>query len=513
MTPIVSNAPAPRLTQPWHGSWWLPAAAVLLAMLYLPTLGTRFDFIDDGNLVYPAAPMPPSERLALAWSKVVANYEHLGPFRPVLWAHWELAAELFRGNELLWRSARLAWLTLAAAMLLWLLVELGVSRPAAFLAAAVAMWNPYRNEIWTSLTLAEGVAMPYAVLALVCARRALKSGRPWLWDLAGTIAVLMALGCKNTFAAIVPAQILLRFASDGLSLREGWQRHGRRALLLGLTLLAPLIHYVYFKLNWHAGQYAPSGPSLAQLERLLRGLKGGIAVDFLGAGLALAALALLVRGRASLELLRRHRAAVLAGLLLVGAGVAIYLPMNAMSGRYTMPGIWGLDLLIAVLLTGLLQCGPARLPRLAWGVLAVGLLVVMGSSVDKQFKFQARARLLWQALETVELEVPNGAALAWVCGDSLHGELGDEEGIHFLWHLHARGRTDLSLALVNQAGQTLRRVELSPSDREPSIWVMPGPDGAPVGWQVRRLSVESWRDRHFECWLAQRARAVGVARH
>ena len=35
--------------------WWIPAGGLLLAALYLPTLATPFDFIDDGNLVYPAA--------------------------------------------------------------------------------------------------------------------------------------------------------------------------------------------------------------------------------------------------------------------------------------------------------------------------------------------------------------------------------------------------------------------------------------------------------------------------
>ena len=515
MTTIASSSHEPA----WPGRWWLPIAALLLAMLYLPTLGTRFDFIDDGNLVYPAAPMPLGERVGVAWDKVVANYEHLGPFRPVLWAHWELSAELFRGSELAWRSARLLWCALAAGMLLWLLVELRLPRLAALLATAVAMWNPYRNEIWTSLTLAEGVAMPYAIFALVCARRALLGRRPWAWDLAGAVAVLLALGCKNTFAALVPAQIVLRFASDGLSLREGWQRHGRRALLLGLTLLAPAIHYVYFKLNWHPGQYAPPGSSLAQLNRLLGGLKGGIALDFLGAGLGLAWLAQLARGRASLEVPRRHRTALLAGSVLIVTGMVVYLPMGVMSGRYTMPGIWGLDLLVAVLLAGLLECGATRLARLAWGLFAVGLLVVMASSVDRQFKFQARARLLWQALEVVERELPAGAGLAWMCGASFQGELGDEEGIHFLWHLHARGRTDLRLALVNRDGLVLGRVELSPSDGEPVYRIAPVA-AALKGWRARRLSAESWRDRHFECWLGEKekagprgARTVGVVRH
>src|SRR5207302_9740169 len=156
-------------------------------------------------------------------------------------------------------------------MFLWLLRELRLPPLAALAVGAVVMWNPYRNEIWTSLTLAEGVAMPYALLALVCARRATGSPRAWAWDLAGAGAVLMALGCKNTFAALVPAQVLLRALPDGATLREGWRQHGRRALLLSVTLAAPIVHFVWFKLNWHPGQYAPQGPSLTQLGRMLRG--------------------------------------------------------------------------------------------------------------------------------------------------------------------------------------------------------------------------------------------------
>jgi hypothetical protein len=498
-----------RMTTP--GRWWLPAAALLLGLLYLPTLGTRFDFIDDGNLVYPAPAMPVADRLERVWSRIVANYEHLGPFRPTLWAHWELGADLFAGSELAWRGARLAWCCLSAGMLLWLLRELHLPRVAALGAAAIAMWNPYRNEIWTSLTLAEGVAMPYALFALVCARRALSARRPWAWDLAGVGAVLVALGCKNTFAVLVPAQVFLRFASDGLTLRDGFGRHGRRALLLTLPLLAPVVHYAYFKLNWHPGQYAPSGPSLAQLDRLLRGLKGGLALDFLGAGLVVAVLAQLARGLAWRDVLRRHRTALVAGALLVGAGVGIYLPMNGMSGRYTMPGIWGLDLVVAVILAGLLECGSARLARLAWGLLTVGLLCVMAASADKQFKFQARARLLWQALETVERDLPHGSVIGWVCGDLGSDELGAEEGIHFLWHLQRRGRDDLRLVLVSDTGRPLPRVE-APAVEQPTVRIAATAD-APAGWEVRRLAADSWRNRQFECWLGRPGgRVVGVAR-
>src|SRR5262249_22933419 len=67
--------------------------------------------------------------------------------------------------------------------------------------------------------------------------------------------------------------------------------HGPRAALLALTLLLPATHYVYFKLNWHAGQYQPGGPTLAQAKRLARGLVGAESLEYVGAGLALAALA------------------------------------------------------------------------------------------------------------------------------------------------------------------------------------------------------------------------------
>jgi hypothetical protein len=96
--------------------WWqCLLVAALLASLYLPTLKTRFDFIDDGNLVYPSQPMPLGERLHVVWEKIEANYADLGPFRPVLWAHWEAEAELFHGNAMLWRTARLMWVGFAAA--------------------------------------------------------------------------------------------------------------------------------------------------------------------------------------------------------------------------------------------------------------------------------------------------------------------------------------------------------------------------------------------------------------
>ena len=93
---------------------WVLLGAVLLPLVYLSTLTTRFDFIDDGNLVYPTRGLPLGERIQLVWGKIVANYDHLGPFRPVLWAHWQPEADLLNANPHAWRAVRLFWTMLAA---------------------------------------------------------------------------------------------------------------------------------------------------------------------------------------------------------------------------------------------------------------------------------------------------------------------------------------------------------------------------------------------------------------
>jgi hypothetical protein len=500
---------------------WVPLGAVILAALYLPTLATRFDFIDDGNLVYPAPAMPPVQRVELVWQKIVANYNHLGPFRPVLWVHWETAADLFQANPVTWRAARVVWSALAAAALLWLLRELRIRPGAAILTAAIALWNPFRSEIWTSLTLAEGVAMPYALVALACAVRGVRSPRPWKWDLAGALCVLAALGCKNTFAALVPAQMVLRVLADGLPLREAVRRHGRSACLLMLPLLMPVIHFIVYKLNWHPGQYTMS-PSLAQLQRMLGAIAGAVSLDFLGPGLALAALALVVaRFRGGKDVAgpvdaagegfwQRHRAACVAGAALLIPGIGIYLPFGSVAGRYTMPAVWGVDLGIAILLH---ELAGVRLPawrRNAYVALGCGLIAVAAATVGKEEKLASRSAMLWNVLEYVAQEAPPGACVAWVDGPQLNAE----EGIHFLWHLRARGRADLSVCLFDDAGRPVQRGEAPAPPAAPLFLVSGTPRQPATGsWQpLRTFSTFYWgKRRHFDCYLWQQSAGINSA--
>jgi hypothetical protein len=491
---------------------WMPLAAVLLACLYLPSLNTPFDFIDDGNLVYPSAPMPLGVRLGLVWRKIAANYQHLGPFRPVLWVHWEVQAELFRANPVAWRASRLVWAALAATVLLWLMRELGIRPGAAILAATLAMWNPYRNEIWTSLTLSEGVAMPYALLVLVCAVRATRSQRPWRWDLAGSVCLLAALGCKNTFAALVPAQLLLRILASGLPLREAWRSHARRATFLTLPLLMPVVHFIVFKLGWHAGQYR-LGLSWLQLSGMLRTLGGAISLSFVGPGLIVAAFVVALHHKSSTDrepwawlgmVCQRHRVTCMAGLALLVCGTAPYLLASGVAGRYAIPAVWGADLAISILLTELAAVRAIAWRRMAYGFLGCGLVAVAVANVGRQDRFAARAALLWQVLEHVAAAAPPETCMAWMEGQALNVE----EGIHFAWHLQARGRADIVLGLLDEERRPLSRLELAGSDRQPSLLVSGTPIQPDRTWRrVRDFSAFYWAgQRRYDCYLWQAAK-------
>jgi hypothetical protein len=369
------------------------------------------------------------------------------------------------------------------------------------------MWNPYRNEIWTSLTLAEGVAMPYAMLALIGARKAGASNRPWAWHVASMAGLLGALGCKNVFVALIPAQMALRLWPDGVTLRDGWRRNRGRAALYLLPLLLPIAHFVYFKLNWHPGQYRTPGPSFEQAGRIASWLKGAGGADFLGVGLALVVGALLWHWRGALRaalggFAARYRAALLCAAILIAAGVAIYLPMPMMAARYTMPAVWGVDILIALALTAFAALPLAWPTRVAWAGVAVGLAAVMVANVGRQEKFAARARMLWDTLHYVEQHAPPGARVAWVGGESGAGALNVEEGIHFQWHLFHRGRGDVRIGLVDEAGQPVERIELPPLDAPP-LYRIAASDRAPDRWQLDRAFASSYRlgRKRYVCHL------------
>jgi hypothetical protein len=311
--------------------------------------------------------------------------------------------------------------------------------------------------------------------------------------------VLAALGCKNVFAALLPAQLYLRMYADGAAGRDGLRRHGKQAARLCLTLLLPIAHYVYYRLDWHPGQYPPTGPTLAQLGRLLRSVAGAESIEYVGLGFGIALTALWLARRAGVRSVEPHTTPLVAGALLLSAGIVVYLPIPAMSGRYTMPAVWGLDIILASLLSDLATVPLVRWRRAAWIGLVAGLAVVAGTSVGRQEKFAARASVLWDALEYVESTAGPAERVAWYGGPAL----GPDEGIHFRWHLIGRGH-DLPVDLYNEHGQPEERLELPRAVGGDGVAVTGTGDPPPGGpWQLRRsFRREYWGGRRrYDCYV------------
>ena len=477
----------------------LVAAGFLLACVYLPTLSAPFDFMDDGNLVYPTRGLSLVEHAELWWEKVAANVEHLGPFRPVVWAHWQLQANLFGADPFAWRLARLLWCGFAGTMLLALLRELRIHPVAALVAAAAAMWNPYRNEIWTSLTLAEGVAMPYAMTALWAARRADSSSKAWRFDALAIGGLLLALGCKNVFVALLPAMLVMRLWPEGRSWRECLTTNRAAIACYLLPMLLPAGHFVYFRTHWHAGQYETPGPSWDQALHFALWLKGAAGLDFLGIGLLLVAGSMLANRRS----LRPNGPALACSALLLSGGFLVYLPMQIMCGRYTMPAVWGLDIAFAVLLTSFAAIPSSVWTRGGWIGVTGGLAALVVASAGRQEKVATRSRMLWAVLYHVEETVPRGASVAWIGGDSEQGELNAEEGIHLYWHLLHRGRGDVRLGLMDLAGQPMDRVELAPLQKSPEYRIAARPAEAGLIWETEKAFAFPYRfgRREYRCTI------------
>jgi hypothetical protein len=119
------------------------------------------------------------------------------------------------------------------------------------------------------------------------------------------------------------------------------------------------------------------------------------------------------------------------------------------------------------------------------------------TGLAKQEKVAARSRLLWKALEQVQRQAPPGAAIAW----HESPQLNREEGIHFLWHLQARGRTDLKLCLFDAEGRRVQRLEVPATSAPATLIVTAQPTPPAPGAQLVADFQERCWGRHFRAYL------------
>ncbi len=427
---------------PAGGRWWIIPAGVLIACLYLPTLGIPFDFQEDGCLVYsrPGYASTLAGALPESLSFSAEEYRLRGPFRPVLWAHWFVSAALHDG-PMGFRVERLLVCALAACAMMLLLTEMGVAPAASVCAAALACWSGYRSEVWRQLGMPEALGMPYALLSLWCAVRASRRGASVWWDVAAGALFLAALGIKNTYLALAPALVWLRLCGEGFPTLAGVCRVWHRLAFYAVPAALPVVQMLLLKLR-------PAHPDFQTRFRLANGIEMAAAVRDamnpwrMGVAFGLLLLAVLfvaLYGRREERAGARPPTAALgAAALLFFAGVVIYMPWPYRAGRYTMPAAWGADILFAVLLTAVSSARPwIRLP--VYAAVFAGLILVGLGTLELQRRQAEQLCPMWDALRYLEEQTPGSAAMRTGGAE----EYSEPERIHFASHLTFRGRSRL----------------------------------------------------------------------
>ncbi len=237
---------------------------------------------------------------------------------------------------------------------------------------------------------------------------------------------------------------------------------------------------------------------------MLGAVKGAVSIDFMAAGFALALIALL-KDFGLRELLvktwRENRKALLGAAMIFVFGIGIYLKISGICGRYSMPAVWGLDILICILIGMLFEAGTAPWKRAAVVALGVGLAAVAVSNLGRQNKFAARASLLWQVVHAAETAPLDHAGVAWISSRKLD----IEEGIHVAWHLRERSDSHAEIRLFNIAGAAQNRRELPPAKQPAAYAVTDGGEAVPLPgkWmRVREFTQPYWFGaRYFSCVL------------
>jgi hypothetical protein len=354
--PVKSNGVRPNDTADIYSrpqKWLALAAATTIAALYLFNLQTPFDFIDDGAISHDVAFTGLANWLRASLETVKSDYANRGTFLPTIWTFWRAEATLLGPQPVLWRAVWVRWCAASAFPMILLMLELKVALLPAFAATAFALWNSHRIEIWLNLASPEALAMPFALLALICAARASRNSRPTWLDAAGICCILLALGCKNTFIAVLPAQAFLRVVNANESVIEGLRKRGATGALLCTPAIWPIIHLYHLQTNWHPGQYTVPGPSFKGLFNAINGWRKSF-ITLATAHVWMTAGAAILNSR-QFQFLRFYRNALIVSVLLIFAGLGVYLPMGTAAGgpgRDSIPAAWGADIILAVILSG-----------------------------------------------------------------------------------------------------------------------------------------------------------------
>ena len=420
-------------------------AAALLCLFYAGTISQPFDFEDDGVFGYSASATGDISGMFSAISnRTMDDFQTNGPFRPVIWAYFEIQSLLFATSAVARHFVRLGFLFASAMTFHLLLRQLRFSTIVSFVVTLLCFTAPARASIWYRFGLTEGIAMPFVLFALLSAAKACESSRALKWDLACIACTMIALLTKNIFVAIFPALILLRVWHAHESLFESLKKRGGRAVWICVPVVIPVIHFIAFRSLVQAhSSYRVTTPNLMTVLSMLRTCWIASGLEFLSVGVALALIAAIwsKEGRQYLWNREQARLAVLSCLTLL-AGVAIYLPVlnsNGPAGRYTIPAVFGIDIAMAVLLSAVLLTPSGLWRRMSLIAACIAFVGILGENLFSQRAFGARCNALWELTERMT-QLPAGSQV-----DIQAGSMSDAEAFHLESHVAGSGRRDIKI--------------------------------------------------------------------
>src|SRR5437762_1461782 len=80
-------------------------------------------------------------------------------------------------------------------------------------------------------------------------------------------------------------------------------------------------------------------------------------------------------------------------------GYLVYVPIEGVAGRYVVPGVWGLDILLGVFFAAVATLPASAWKRVTYAAAGCAVIAVVVSNIGKQTKAHARIDMLWDVLE------------------------------------------------------------------------------------------------------------------
>lgn len=430
--------------------WFMLLASVLISALFLPTLATPFDFSEDGCLVYRDIFHVRYDNFCTAvMRQTISEFQHTGPFRPVVWAHWYASSLIHGHNALAYRMERLICCAIAAFCFLLLLREFNINPIASTLVATLACWSTARSEIWLYHGMPEAYGMPYALITLCCAVRASRNGASIYWDVGATVFFLLCLGVKNTYVALLPALLWFRTIGGSISPTEAIAKTGFRLLFYLMPAALPFLHFILLKL-YPLPTHFQTQMKIGHLVTHSHALYTAIHPKAMMAGVVFSLVVLLfTRHKVSLDYSKKWFDDPLSkplggAILLLSFGLAVYLPWSQSHYRYSMPAVWGADILLGLLLTAAAVHLSFFVRTCLYCVVLMGLLKIGSDTYTVQRTLTARLIPMWQVLKDLEARQPASFALVKGNGTDFY----EEECFHFRFHFSHRGSDKSRLTIV-----------------------------------------------------------------